>query len=181
MQRILLPVLLLAAGGVAGAGAGALVRDRAARAGRIQEPARKDGPDSARVKAFLGALRQADPMICEMLADQVSNFWNPSGFFAMGFPPDGDRRWERARDSLSRPPPDPAALRRIARALDEPNPCVRRAAAKLLGHGEEAQVVAVIREGLRSGSPRVREAAALAAGHAEPPALADERSEEHTS
>ena len=116
MQRILLPVLLLAAGGVAGAGAGALVRDRAARAGRIQEPARKDGPDSARVEAFLGALRQADPMICEMLADQVSNFWNHSGDFGIGLLSDGDRRWEQARDSLYRPPTDPAALRRIARA-----------------------------------------------------------------
>src|ERR1044071_9435892 len=145
MKPMMLPVLLLAAGGVAGAGA--LVRDRAAGGEGIQEPARKDGPDSARVEAFLGALRATDPMLCEMLADQIGNFWNHSGDFGVGLLSDGDRRWEQSRDSLYRPPTDPAALRRIARGLDDANPCVRRAAAKLLGHGEDAQVVAVIQEG----------------------------------
>src|ERR1043165_2219505 len=111
---------------------------------------RHAGPDSARVEAFLGSLRAADPMICEMVADQVRNFWNSDGDFGVGLLSDASRSWEAARDSLYGPVTDPAALRRIARALDDPNACVRRAAAKLLGDRESQGAVAVIREGLRS-------------------------------
>ncbi len=124
------------------------------------------GPDSARVETYLNALRSTDPMLCEMIVDQVGNFWNTSGEYRLGLLADASRNWERARDSLYGRTTQPAALRRLARGLDDPNPCVRRGAARLLGQSGPAGFGA-IREGLRSSSERVREAAALAAGQEE--------------
>jgi HEAT repeat protein len=135
---------------------------------------RSPGPDSARVESYLAAVRGMEPMYCEMLVDQVGNFWNSSGDFRIGLLAESNRSWEVARDSLYGATTDPAALRREVRGLDDANPCVRRAAAKLLGRSGPAGYNA-IREALRSGSERVREAAALAAGqNDEAVALADD-------
>jgi HEAT repeat protein len=135
---------------------------------------RNPGPDSARVESYLTAVRAMEPMYCEMLVDQVGNFWNSSGDFRIGLLAESNRNWEEARDSLYGATTNPAALRREVRGLDDANACVRRAAAKLLGRSGPAGYNA-IREALRSGSERVREAAALAAGqNDEATALADD-------
>jgi len=134
---------------------------------------RSPGPDSARVEAYLGALKATDRMLCEMVVDQVGNFWNSSGDFRVGLLADGSRTWEPARDSLYGRVTDPAAVRRLTRGLDDPNPCLRRAAAKLIGRGVPG-TLGVIRDALRSSSERVREAAALAAGQQEPVALGED-------
>ncbi len=148
---------------VAGSGIGRSDHDRDKR----------PGPDSARVESYLGALRAADPMLCEMVVDQVGNFWNSSGEFRVGLLSDGSRSWEVSRDSLYGRVTNPAAIRRLSRGLDDPNPCTRRAAAKLLGRSVPDGIPA-IREALRSGSERVREAAALAAGQDEPLPLGED-------
>ncbi len=134
---------------------------------------RSAGPDSARVEALLGALHAADPMVCEMVVDQVGNFWNSSGAFRLGLLGDGSRSWESARDSLYGRVTNPAAIRRLARGLDDPNPCTRRVSAKLLGRGLPG-TLPIIRESLRSTSERIREAAALAAGQDDTVALGDD-------
>jgi HEAT repeat protein len=134
--------------------------------GRNSDESRHGGPDSARVDLYFTALRNTDPMLCEMMADQLGNFWTSYGEFGVGLLADASRSWEKARDSLYSTATDPAALRRMTRGLDDQNACVRRAAAKLLGRSRERGLPA-IRESLRSPSARVREAAALAAGHAE--------------
>ena len=33
------------------------------------------GADSARVASFLTALGRTDPVVCEMISDQIGNFW----------------------------------------------------------------------------------------------------------
>jgi hypothetical protein len=33
------------------------------------------GPDSARIVSFLTVMRTGDPLVCELLSDQVGNFW----------------------------------------------------------------------------------------------------------
>lgn len=135
---------------------------------------RSPGPDSARVENYLSAIRGMEAMYCEMLVDQVGNFWNSSGEFRIGLLAESSRSWEESRDSLYGATTNPAALRREVRGLDDANACVRRAAAKLLGRSGPAGYSA-IREAMRSGSERVREAAALAAGqNDESTALADD-------
>src|SRR5512145_2372042 len=84
---------------------------------------RRAGPDSARVEAFLTALRSADPMVCEMVSDQVGNFWSSHGDYGVGLLAGSSRSWESARDSLYGPATG-AALRRLGRALDDESPCV---------------------------------------------------------
>jgi HEAT repeat protein len=126
------------------------------------------GPDSTRIEAFLGALHAADPMICEMVADQLGNFWSSDGEYGIGALAETSRNWEPARDSLASPVTDPAALRRLVRGLDDPNACARRAVAKMLGRSHE-RAAGQLRESLRNASARVREAAALALGHADSP------------
>lgn len=113
-------------------------------------------------------------MYCEMLVDMVPNFWNSGGEFRIGVLAESSRSWEVSRDSLYGQTTNPAALRREVRGLDDPNACVRRAAAKLLGRSGPGGYNA-IRESMRSGAERVREAAALAAGqNDESTALADD-------
>ncbi len=124
------------------------------------------GPDSARVEMFLGALHAADPMLCEMVADQLGNFWSSEGDYGIGGLADAARGWRQTRDSLASRVTDAAALRRLARGLDDPNPCARRVAAKMLGRSRE-RGAGLLRDALKSPTARVREAAALGLGHAE--------------
>ncbi len=128
------------------------------------------GPDSARVVAWFGALHAADPMVCEMVADQLGNFWSSNGSEGIGALADASRRWESSRDSLASPVTDRAARRVAFRALAEDVACVRRSAAKMLGRSGSG-VLDELREGLRSTNPRVREATILAIGHSELPEL----------
>jgi len=141
--------------------------------GGSEGESRHAGPDSARVEAFFGALHAADPMLCDMVADQLGNFWNSEGDERVGTLADATRSWEPARDSLASPVNDASARRRVMLALSDENACVRRAAAKMLGRSGSLALSAV-REALRSGSARVREAALLSVGHAELPELYDE-------
>ncbi|NOT09336.1 MAG: HEAT repeat domain-containing protein, partial [Gemmatimonadales bacterium] len=133
---------------------------------------RRAGPDSARVEAFFRSLHAADPMLCEMVADQLGNFWSSMGDDMIGSLADGARRWEPVRDSLAGRVTDAAARRRLLTALGDDDVCIRRTAAKMLGHtGELAEPA--LKEALRSSLPRVREAALLALGHAELPGSFD--------
>ena len=98
-----IPTLLLA-GTLVSTGAisaVALARGRAtAAASFTDEGPRHPGPDSARVELFLGGLRAADPILCQMVADQLGNFWSSYGAHQVGLLADDSRSWESARDSL---------------------------------------------------------------------------------
>ena len=54
-------------------------------------------PDSARVDLYVTALRNADPMLCEMMADQLGNFWTSYGAYGVGLLADASRRPWRSR------------------------------------------------------------------------------------
>ncbi len=157
------------------ASAVALVRNQPVIAGGMfhEHGNRHPGPDSARVEAFLGALHATDPMICEMITDQLGNFWNSSGDEGVGLLEGSNRSWEESRDSLASDVTDPAAQRRIMKALDDNDACVRRTAAKMAGRSTPA-LSSALRTALRSGSPRAREAAALALGHADDKTFKDD-------
>lgn len=120
------------------------------------------GPDSARIASLLASLGTSDPLVCELIADQVGNFWSDGGQFGVGRFADAAATAQSAKDSLHGRVSAPAAIKVLVANLDAANPCVRRLAAKLLGRSkmETATLIAL----LHTGTPRVREAAAYALG-----------------
>lgn len=140
----------------------------APRQGAGQEP-RRVGPDSSRVAALLASLTRADPVACEMIADQVGNFWWSDGAVGVGMLGDVRQDVRRAKDSISAPVTEPRAIRLLAATLAHEDPCVRLVAAKMLGNSTTSDAVLI--GALESPSARVREAALRAAGERDRPAL----------
>ncbi|MCC6271277.1 MAG: HEAT repeat domain-containing protein, partial [Microbacteriaceae bacterium] len=130
-----------------------------------QQETRRAGPDSARVAALLASLTRADPVACEMIADQIGNFWWTDGGVGAGLFGDVRTAARQGKDSLAAPVSDARALRLLSATLAHDDPCVRLVAAKLLGNG--AATDAMIVASLDAPSARVREAALRAAGERE--------------
>ena len=120
------------------------------------------GPDSARVAGLLASLSASDPLICDLIGDQLGNFWSDAGRFGIGRFADAPAASQQAKDSLHGRVTSPAAIRVLTVNLDAANPCVRRVAAKLLGRSQVE--LATLAQLLANPSPRVREAAAYALG-----------------
>ena len=120
------------------------------------------GSDSARVSSLLASLGTSDPLVCELIAEQVGNFWMDGGTFGAGRFADAAASAQSAKDSLHGRVSTPGAMKVLVANLDATNPCVRRVAAKLLGRStvETATLAAL----LTTGTPRAREAAAYALG-----------------
>src|SRR5262249_54295203 len=117
----------LALVGLALAGVGAKATVSLARPGG-------KGPDSAQVARFLNALGAADPVICEMAVDNIGNGWGWHGRRTpVGVLHDRSEADRAARDAFSNDVEDPRAVPLLVERLGDPNPCVRRAAARMLG------------------------------------------------
>ena len=161
--------LLLVAGGTLAAGAvAAAVVTRGTPAAQViltMDGESRVGPDSVRVALFLRALESGDAILCEMVADQLGNFWWSGDEANLGRFADAGPRMLAARDSLSGSVTDPGAIRLLRAALSTDQPCVRRVAAKMLGRGRANAVG--LADLLGHPEPRVREAAAYAAGSAD--------------
>lgn len=124
----------------------------------------RPGPDSGRVAILIDALARTDPVICELIGDQLGNFWwgNSSGIGRLA---GSSAAVQEAKDSTSGTITDQRAINRLVAELDGANACTRRVAAKLLGNstitGARLNALFV------NASPNVREAAALAAANSE--------------
>src|SRR5690242_3231033 len=90
----------------------------------------RPGADSARVAALLDALARTDPVVCDLIGDQLGNFWQ-SGEGGLGRFTDAPNV-QGAKDSLAGTITDPRALSLLVGKLGADNACVRRVAAKLL-------------------------------------------------
>jgi HEAT repeat protein len=171
MRALLLLAGVIGAGSAATAAGmltsthGNVTVDAAARTRDDSRP----GPDSARVAMLLDAISRTDPAVCEMLSDQIGNFWNSSGEWGIGELSDARPGVRAAKDSISGQVRDPAAIRQLVARLSSDDPCVRRTAAKMLGGSTISDEA--LGKLLDDPSPRVREAALLAIGHDERPAL----------
>lgn len=121
----------------------------------------RPGADSARVARLLTALAHSDPVVCDMIGDQLGNFWMSGDDPRLG-------RFEDApdvqgtKDSLAGTITDPKAVALLQTSMDTDNACVRRVAAKLLGNSRVS--AAVLGRLLDDAQPRMRESAAYAAG-----------------
>src|SRR4029077_1930855 len=95
----------------------------------VNEDHGRNGADSARVASFLTALGRTDPVICDMIADQIGNFWN-SGAGTLGRFADDPALAQGGKDSLSGSITDPRAVTLLVASLSANDACVRRVAAK---------------------------------------------------
>jgi HEAT repeat protein len=127
------------------------------RGGTTERP----GADSARVASFLSALARTDPVICDLIGDQLGNSWWGGQQGRLGRFDDAPNV-QGAKDSLAGTITDPRALSLLVATLGADNQCVRRVAAKLLG--QSAVSPNRLNELLDNPSPRIRESAAYAAG-----------------
>jgi HEAT repeat protein len=125
------------------------------------------GPGEAAVARFLTALAASDPLVCRLAVQSVGNDWRWNGSRGL-LDPDSAGRAER--EMLTHRITDPGALARLSQTLGHEKPCLRGAAARMLGNSETREAVTLLREALRSPDPRTREAAALGLAHAEDPA-----------
>src|SRR5207248_1695216 len=121
----------------------------------------RPGADSARVATLLAALAQTDPVICDLIGDQLGNFWIGDEPGRLGRFDDAPNV-QGAKDSLAGRITDPRAVSLLVATLGSDTQCVRRVAAKLLGHS--AVSANVLGSLLENASPRIRESAAYAAG-----------------
>lgn len=135
----------------------------------VDHEPQRPGPDSARVASLLASLSNADPVTCEMVADQIGNFWWSDGGVGVGQFNDTRASARLGKDSVSGSVTDARTIRLLSATLTHDDPCVRLVAAKMLGNSmaDDATIVAL----LGSQSARVREAALRAAGERGRPAL----------
>ena len=131
---------------------------------------REPAADSAAVAGFLNALAACSPILCQMAVALIGNHWGHGnedlriGILA------GEATLESQREALSRSITDPAAIGLLTSSLADPHPCVRRAAARMLGESHVPDALRQLRTALRGQDPRGREAAALGLADAEDPA-----------
>jgi len=121
----------------------------------------RPGADSARVATLLAALAHTDPVICDLIGDQLGNFWMGGESGRLGRFDDAPNV-QGAKDSLAGHITDPRAIALLVATLGTDNQCVRRVAAKLLG--QSAVSASTLSGLLDNSSPRIRESAAYAAG-----------------
>jgi HEAT repeat protein len=129
----------------------------------------RPGPDSARVAMMLDAMVRTDPVACEMLSDQLGNYWFTGGEFGVGQLADTRTAARAAKDSVSGRVRSPGAIALLTARLASDDPCVRRTAARMLGRSTIADGGLALL--LEDPGTRVREAALLAIGTHDRPAL----------
>lgn len=171
MRSVLLLVGMVGAGSALAAATmltspgGGVITDAGPAAWGDERP----GPDSARVAMLLDAMSRTDPVVCEMLSDQIGNYWNSSDDWGIGQLSDARPAVRAAKDSISGQVSDVAAIRQLTARLSSEDPCVRRTAAKMLGGSTMSDEA--LGQLLDNPAARVREAALLAIGQHDRPSL----------
>src|SRR5687768_3422923 len=77
----------------------------------------RGGPASARVARFLHALAAAEPVVCELVADPIGNYWFNNHEYGIGQLADTRMPVRAEKDSVSRHITDPAAIRMLSARL----------------------------------------------------------------
>jgi HEAT repeat protein len=125
------------------------------------------GSDTAQVRAFLGALRGANAVQCELALHALHHSYTTR--IENPVPDRQPEAWALV-SWASRRVRDPLAIPALAAAFHDGDPCVRRAAARLLGGSKLPAARTRLLEALRDAEPLVRQLAALGLGFASDPA-----------
>jgi hypothetical protein len=119
--------------------------------------------DGSGARALLAAVRGANPVLCDLVSASVGTGWG----WGSGDDEDAPslaRRTEQshaALDWLSRDVSSDAVVAVLRDGLADPDACVRRVSARLLGRGRTQAGTDALLEALRSGDASRREAAIL--------------------
>ena len=168
MRRFLVGLMVL--GALASGAAAATLAGRGTQSVVVGETMQGPlGPDSSQVVAFLAALRSTSPVVCELVSDQVGNFWTTDGGIGVGRYADSRTTIREEKQAVSSRVRDAAAIRYLASQLGDADPCIRMLAAKMLGNSTATD--ALFERLLESPSPREREAALRAVSERDRPAL----------
>jgi HEAT repeat protein len=119
---------------------------------------------------FLAAVRGANPVLCELATRSLGNQWGLGSGEAEDLPA-GVQASEEARRALAWVDGKiaPAEVAPLGQALADPDACVRRTAALLLGRMRTPEAGDVLIAALRASDRGPREAALLGAAYAEDP------------
>lgn len=119
--------------------------------------------DSTYATDVLAAVRGATPLACEMLLRSVGTGW--WGSFARQ--PDTRTEFRERLRWMANHTSDPSSVVPLRRGLEDPDPCVRRVAARVLGRNRHPSAGAALLDALRSTNAETRRLGALGLGHAE--------------
>jgi len=158
----------LAAAGVLAAAAATLAVERPAETSPLQHGA----SDATRAEQVLDAVRGTSSIACELIVRSLGVGWG-WGWGRMHYEPDVAREHLELARWTSEAPDDPAAIAPLRAALDDPDTCVQRVAARLLGRTDHPRAVASLIDALASPNPRTRQLAAVGLGYAESPESVD--------
>lgn len=129
--------------------------------------------DAENVAALIAAVRNANPVLCELAARGAA--WDGNWQFVGPAAPLRERNSASAtlvRFAASSPK-GREVIAPLRAALADPDPCVRRFAAPLLGRTQQDAAVETLVSALRDENPIAREAAAVGLRFAEKPATID--------
>jgi len=125
--------------------------------------ASEQGADAAQATRFLAALESSEPVVCGITVDNIGNNWGGPGRRA-GVGRLSDHGGDEALRLAVAHGLQASAVPVAAERLGDANPCVRRAAARLLGQTATDAARSTLRAKLKDASARIREAAALGLG-----------------
>jgi HEAT repeat protein len=148
-----------------------VVSDEQGPAARLTSPSSQD--DAENVAALIAAVRNANPVLCELASRGA--MWNGNWQFV------GPAMPLRGRDAgntdlvrfAASSPKGREVIAPLRAALGDPDPCVRRFVAPLLGRTQQNAAVESLVSALRDENPVTREAAAVGLRFAEKPVTID--------
>lgn len=134
---------------------------------REEAPLTQAPAGSGSIDAFLGAVRGANPVLCDLAARSIDGRWGWSNGY--GNVPAGSRdaRTQEILRTVTSELQDPSVVPALRTALSDADPCVRRMAAPLLGRMNAPQAFAALQSALRAEDAATREMAALGLGFAD--------------
>jgi hypothetical protein len=138
---------------------------------RAATPAARD--DAENVAALIAAVRNANPILCELASRGA--MWNGNWQYVGPATPlraRGSGDMELVRFAASSPK-GREVIAPLRAALGDPDPCVRRFVAPLLGRTQQSGAVETLVTALRDENPITREAAAVGLRFAENPSTID--------
>ncbi|HJU69719.1 MAG TPA: HEAT repeat domain-containing protein [Gemmatimonadaceae bacterium] len=138
---------------------------------RATSPAARD--DAENVAALIAAVRNANPILCELASRGA--MWSGNWQYVGPATPlrvRGSGDMELVRFAASSPK-GREVIAPLRAALGDPDPCVRRFVAPLLGRTQQSAAVETLVTALRDENPVTRESAAIGLRFAENPSTID--------
>ena len=83
----------------------------------------RPGPDSGRVAILIDALGRTDPVVCELIGDQLGNFWWGGDRAGVGRLAGASMTVQAAKDSIGGKITDDRAIKRLVAELDGSSAC----------------------------------------------------------